>query len=137
MADETKELDVQETEKQEIVESDAERTRARPAFVPRTDIYEANDEIVLIADMPGVDEGSLDITLEKNVLTVNGLVEQTEPEGYTLTYSEYRVGDFQRSFRVSNEIDQDQIEATIKDGVLRLRLPKVSPTTRKIAVKAS
>jgi len=137
MADETKELNVQETEKQEIVESDAERTRARPAFVPRTDIYEANDEIVLIADMPGVDEGSLDITLEKNVLTVNGLVEQTEPEGYTLTYSEYRVGDFQRSFRVSNEIDQDQIEATLKDGVLRLRLPKVSPTTRKIAVKAS
>ena len=137
MAEETKELQVPETEKQEIVESDAERLRAKPAFVPRTDIYESDDEIVLITDMPGVDEETVDITLEKNVLTVNGLVEPEEHEGYTLTYAEYRVGDYQRSFKVSNEIDMDQIEATIKDGVLRLRFPKVSPTTRKIAVKSN
>ena len=137
MAEETKGLQVPETEKQEILENDAERTRARPAFVPRTDIYESNDEIVLVTDMPGVDEDTVDITLEKNVLTVNGFVEATEPEGYTLTYAEYRVGDYQRSFKLSSEIDQDKIDASLKDGVLRLRLPKVSPTTRKIAVKAS
>jgi HSP20 family molecular chaperone IbpA len=137
MAEETQEIQVQETEKQEIVENDAERTRARPAFVPRTDIYESDDEIVLITDMPGVDEDTVDITVEKNILTVNGLVEATEPEGYTLSYAEYRVGDYQRSFKLSNEIDQEKIDATIKDGVLRLTLPKVGPTTRKIAVKAS
>jgi HSP20 family molecular chaperone IbpA len=137
MTEETKGLQVQETEKQEIVENDAERTRAKPAFVPRTDIFESNDEIVLVTDMPGVDEDTVDITLEKNVLTVAGFVEATEPEGYTLSYAEYRVGDYQRSFKLSNEIDQDEIDATIKDGVLRLRLPKVSPTTRKIAVKAN
>ena len=137
MAEETTGLQVQETEKQEIVENDAERTRAKPAFVPRTDIYESNDEIVLVTDMPGVDEDTVDITLEKNVLTVVGFVEATEPEGYTLSYAEYRVGDYQRSFKLSNEIDQDEIDATIKNGVLRLSLPKVSPTTRKIAVKTN
>jgi HSP20 family molecular chaperone IbpA len=137
MAEETKGLQVPETEKQEILENDAERTRSRPAFVPRTDIYESNDEIVLVTDMPGVDEDTVDITLEKNVLTVNGFVEATEPEGYTLTYAEYRVGDYQRSFKLSSEIDQDKIDASLKDGVLQLRLPKVSPTTRKIAVKAN
>jgi HSP20 family protein len=134
---EEKDLQVQETEKQEIAESGAERTRSKPAFVPRADIYETEDEIVLVADMPGVDAETVDITLEKGVLTINGYVEPHEPEGYGLAYSEYRVGDFQRSFSVSDEIDQDGIEATIADGVLRLHLPRVSPSTRKITVKGA
>lgn len=136
MADE-KELQIQEAEKQEVAETGAERIRQRLAFVPRADIYETNDAIVVVADMPGVDETSLDISLENDVLTINGYTEPECPKGYDLAYTEYRVGDFQRSFTLSNKIDQDKIEATLKDGVLRLHLPKAEPTTRKITVKAA
>lgn len=134
---EEKNIQVQEGQKQEVVESEAERTRAKPAFIPRVDIYETNDAVALIADMPGVDENSVDITLEKNVLTINGYVEPERPEGYSLAYAEYRVGDYQRSFNLSNEIDQEKIEATMKDGVLHLHLPKAEPTTKKIAVQSA
>jgi HSP20 family protein len=133
MSEESVELQVQEKEE---VETGAERTRDRPAFVPRADIYETNEAIYLVADMPGADEHSVDITLEKGVLTINGYVEPAAPEGYTLAYAEYQVGDYQRSFSLSDRIDQEAIEAELKNGVLRLRLPKVSPITRKIAVKA-
>ncbi|MGC9397382.1 MAG: Hsp20/alpha crystallin family protein [Anaerolineae bacterium] len=131
-----KELNIQETEKQEIAETGAERTRSRLAFVPRADIYETNEAIVLMTDMPGVDENSLDITLENDVLSIIGYVETAYPEGYGLSYGEYRVGDYQRSFTLSNKIDRDKIEATVKDGVLRLYLPKAEPSTRKITVAA-
>jgi HSP20 family molecular chaperone IbpA len=129
---EHKDLQVQE---KEVVEGSAERTRDRPTFVPRVDIYESDGEIVLVADMPGVDEKLVDITLESNVLTISGDVEPVRPDGYELAYAEYRVGDYQRSFSLSNEVDQEHIEATLKDGVLRLCLPKAGPTTKKIAVK--
>jgi HSP20 family protein len=135
MSEETREIQVQDTEKQ-VAETEAERTRDRPAFVPRADIYETEEAIVVVADMPGVGEDSLDITLEKGVLTLNGAVEPEAPEGYSLSYAEYRVGDYVRSFSLSDEIDQEAIEATLKDGILRLTLPKVTEArTRKIAVK--
>ena len=130
---EEKELQVQE--KEEIQES-AERTHDRPTFVPRVDIYESDGEIMLTADMPGVDESSIDISVEESVLTIHGEVEGMRPEGYELSYAEYRVGDYERSFSLSNRVDQDKIEARLKDGVLYLTLPKVSPKTKKIAVKA-
>ena len=135
MAEETKDLQLQETEKQEVQESGAERTRERPAFIPRSDIYELENEIVVVADMPGVDADSVEITLERNTLTINGYAKPVQLAGYTLAYAEYREGDYQRSFSLSNEIDQSKIEAQMKDGVLHLHLPKVGPTTRKIAVK--
>ena len=133
MAD-TNEIQVQEAEKQEIEQSGAERTREQQAFVPRVDIYETEDAISVVADMPGVAPESVDLTLEKNVLTINGYVDFEQPEGYALAYAEYRVGDFTRSFSVSNQIDQEKIEATVKDGVLRLHMPKVQPTSKKITV---
>jgi HSP20 family protein len=136
MAEETKDLQVQETEKREVVKSGAERTRDRACFVPRADIYETNDGITVVADIPGVDENSVDITLEQNVLTINGYTTPVAPEGYRLAYAEYQVGDYQRRFTISEQIDRDKIEAVVKDGVLRLHLPKVEPTTRKITVKA-
>jgi HSP20 family molecular chaperone IbpA len=136
MTEETREIQVQDTEKQ-VAETEAERTRDRPAFVPRADIYETDEAIYVVADMPGVDENSLDITLEKGVLSLNGTVEPETPEGYSLAYAEYRVGDYTRSFTLSNEIDQEAIEATLKDGVLRLTLHKLTEAqTRRIAVKA-
>lgn len=138
MATETKDTQIQEVEKQEIVESGAERTRARKAFVPRADIYETNDELVVVADMPGVDENSVDLTLEKNILTIIGNVELAQPDNYNLAYAEYEEGDYERSFTLSNEIDLNKIEATVKDGVLRLHLPKIGQARiKKIAVKAA
>ena len=138
MAAETKDMQLQEVEKQAIVESGAERTRARKAFVPRADIYETDNELVVVADMPGVDENSVEVTLEKNVLTITANVDLVQPENFSLAYAEYEEGDYERSFTLSNEIDLNRIEATVKDGVLRLHLPKIGEAkTKKIAVKAA
>ena len=136
MSEETREIQVQEAEKQ-VAETEAERTRDRPTFVPRADIYENDVSIVVVADMPGVDRDSIDITLEKNTLTINGTVEPAPRGNYSLSHAEYRMGDYTRSFSLTNEIDQGAIEATLKDGVLRLNLPKATEAqTRKIAVQA-
>jgi HSP20 family protein len=136
MTEETKAMEV---EKQEMVPAEeTERTRETRCFVPRADIYETEDKIVVVTNMPGVSAESLDITLEKNILTINGYVEPEVPEGYSLAWAEYRIGDYQRSFRISDEIDRDQIEATINDGVLHLDLPKAAAAkTRKISVKTA
>ncbi len=137
MANETHDLQQQEVQKQEVEMQGAERTREQVAFIPRVDIYETNDAMMMVANMPGVDENNVEITLEKGVLTIKGYVPPTQFEGYSLVYAEYREGDYERSFTLSNDINQEAIEATMKDGVLRLRLPKISPTTRKIAVKSA
>lgn len=136
MAEERKDLEVQKEEA--ITLEEGERTRECPVYVPRADIFETEDQVTVIADMPGVDENSVDILLEKNTLTIRGLVEPEKHEGYTLSYAEYGVGDYERSFVLSNEIDRDKIEASMKNGVLRLILPKVEEVkTRKIQVKSS
>lgn len=138
MATESKDLQLQEVEKREISPDGAERTRARKAFVPRADIYETYDELVVLADMPGVDENSVEITLEKNVLTISADVDLVQPENYSLVYAEYEEGDYERSFTLPKEIDLNKIEATVKDGVLSLHLPKVGEArAKKIAVKAA
>ena len=136
MSEETRDLQVEEMEKREVAETGAERTRDRLAFVPRADIYETDDEIVVVADMPGVDENTIDITLENRVLTINGYVEPTQPEGYSLAHAEYRVGDYERAFTLSDQIDREGITATVKDGVLRLYLPKITEArVKKIAIQ--
>ena len=128
-------LEVQDTEKQEVETEGAERTRERLAFVPRADIYETAEAITVVTDMPGVDENSVQVTLEKNVLTINGYVEPMQPEGYSLAHAEYNIGDFERAFTLSDRIDRDGIEATVKDGVLRLVLPKITEVkSRKIPI---
>jgi len=131
-------LEMLDTEKQELVEEGAERTREGLAFVPRADIYETDKAIVVVTDMPGVDADSVEIMLEENTLTINGYVDPAKPEGYTLAYAEYEVGDFVRAFTISNQINRDGIEATVKDGVLKLYLPKITEAQkRKIAIKAA
>ena len=127
-----------EAEKQEITTTDdSERTRDRQCFIPRADIYETGDHIILVADIPGADENSTDITLEKNVLTINANVDWNMPEDYGLNYGEYGIGDYERSFTLSDEIDREKIEATISNGILRLSLPKAGQAkTRKISVKS-
>ena len=133
MTEKTLEVKKQEAE---VVEG-AERTHTHHVFVPRVDIYETNEEIVVVADMPGVDEADVDIVLEKKELKISGFVKPYQPEGYNLSYQEYAIGDFERSFILSEEIDRNRIEAKMKDGVLRLHLPKAPEfKTRKIEVKA-
>lgn len=126
---------MQVAEQEEITSEDLERTRERQCFVPRTDIYETDDEIVVIADIPGVDQDSIDITLENNILTIEAYTFHDPYSGLDLVYSEYTPGDFQRSFRISSEIDGDKIEASVNHGGLRMRLPKKDiAKTKKIKV---
>lgn len=115
---------------------DVESAQRRQTFAPRCDIHETHEGIVLYADMPGVDGSSVDIQLEHGVLTVTGKVSPRPTGGLSLDWHEYRVGDFERSFTLSEEIDTGKIEARIKDGVLRVHLPKVEAAKpRKIAVR--
>jgi HSP20 family molecular chaperone IbpA len=130
-------LPIQESEKQEVEQGSAERTRMGVLFVPRSDIYETADAIHLICDMPGVGKDAADITLEQNILTISGHIEPREHEGQTLNYAEYRVGDYERRFTLSGEIDRDGIEAQLQDGVLRITLPKMHPAQHKIEVHSA
>jgi len=129
---------VKEIQKKEAATPEGvERTRPRKVYTPAVDILERKDDIVVTADMPGVDERSVDITLEKNVLTIYGMVEPQFPEGQRLALSEYGVGDYQRAFTLSEEVDRDRINASVKNGVLRLVLPKAAAAkARKIEVMA-
>jgi HSP20 family protein len=125
------------TRKQETSMAEGERTRDRKAFIPRTDIYETENEILVVADIPGSDENNVDITLEKNILTFNAIVGAGFVENHHMVYQEYGLGDFQRSFALNDEIDREKIQAGVKNGVLTLHLPKSTATrTRKIAVKS-
>ncbi|NLI41922.1 MAG: Spore protein SP21 [Syntrophaceae bacterium PtaB.Bin038] len=115
-----------------------EHTRDRKIFIPPVDIVESKDAILLTADMPGVDEKNVHVTLEKSVLTVLGEIEPVSVKDRKLAYEEYEIGDFERSFTLSDEIDPDRIEATLKNGVLRLVLPKTEAArAKKIPVKTA
>lgn len=114
-----------------------ERARDRRVFTPRADIIENDQEFIVIADVPGADDKTVEITLERNVLTLRATPPAEQPEGYSLIYSEYAVGDFERSFVLSDQIERDGIQARVKNGVLRLHLPKSKAAkAQKIVVKA-
>lgn len=115
----------------------AERTRERAELSPDVDIIERKDDLYLVADLPGVVDSSVDINVEKNVLTISARVQPEEASTAHVFLREYELGDYRRSFTLSNEVDQTGIEATLRDGVLRLRLPKAKQSApRKIKVKA-
>ena len=109
----------------------AESTRDVAVFAPPTDIYETKDVLVLTLEMPGVEADAVNVTLEKRELTITGRCQPFVPEGYALSRAEYRDGDFERSFTLSEVIDGGGISASMKDGVLRLTLPKVKPAPAK------
>ena len=115
-----------------------ERTRARRVYVPRTDIYETKEALVLVADMPGVTPDGLDVTLERRELTIRGRTgDAAASEGYSPVHREYESGDYERAFTLSEDIDAGRIEARLKDGVLRLTLPKAGPAqAERIQVQA-
>lgn len=114
-----------------------ERTRDRPVFAPNVDIVETGDQVYVMADLPGVSEEHLDITAENGVLTIRGRADANIPGDHRLLASEYAPGDFERVFSLSEEIDQEQIKASVKHGALHLHLPKAAPArARKIKVTA-
>ncbi len=130
------EKDLQIPEKKEV-QSNAESTRNAPVFIPAVDILETEHDLTLLADMPGVPLDRVDIDLEGDQLTIRGSVLQENGAGRVLL-KEYAVGDYYRQFTLSSDIDREKIQATIKDGVLRLVLPKAEAAKpRRIEVKSS
>jgi len=114
-----------------------ERTRNRRVYVPKVDIVETAETMVLYADMPGTDERSVEVTVEKNALTISGRVDGRDFTGRSMAYAEYDMGDYERVFTISDEVDRDRIEATVKNGVLKLVLRKAPHAeAKKITVRA-
>jgi HSP20 family protein len=135
MADtESKELKVRE--KQELT-SPAEQTTPGLVFTPAVDIYETDKAITLLADMPGVNSQGLTIDLRDNILTLSADIAPFEGAGEEDVLIEYEIGKFYRQFTLGEMIDQEKINAQLKDGVLHLSLPKVEKAApKKITVKA-
>jgi HSP20 family protein len=116
----------------------AENTRPGRAFQPKVDILETDAGLRLWAEMPGVDEGSIEVELVDGVLSLRGRVATEEYANLTPLYTEYGVGNFDARFRLSNAIDGEHIQAKLRHGVLELELPKVQAARpRKIEIAAS
>jgi HSP20 family protein len=120
--------------KQEVAD---EQTRVGRTFLPDVDIYETKDSLWLVADMPGVDEKSVQVNLNDGVLTIEGSVGLDEYQSVSPAYSEYRVGNYQRRFTVSNQVDVERIRGKVVNGVLHLELPKAEKAKpRQISITA-
>jgi HSP20 family molecular chaperone IbpA len=121
-------------EKREVAPAE-ERTEAGRFFSPYTDIHETEQAVVVSMEMPGVDKSSIDIRLDKGVLTVKGTVDAARYESLRPIYSEFNIGNYVRTFTVSTKIDSARISATVADGVLTIALPKVAESiAKRIAV---
>jgi len=116
---------------------DVERTNDRITYIPMVDIRTSDSEVTVSTDMPGINDQAVDVDLDRDILTIRGECTLKAPEGYRLAYREFESGNFERSFRITDEIGRDAIDATVKDGVLTIRLPKAKEAQpRKISVKA-
>lgn len=112
---------------QSMIPSSADAAAApRLLFNPPIDIYETPDGLVLYADLPGVTADGLDLQVQDNRLTLFGRVQQVDTAGLTVVHQEYQMGDFLRSFILSDEVDHDQIQAKLTNGVLRVELPRAA-----------
>ena len=123
------------TKREESNVPTVERTRGGVTYSPRVDIVEAEDELVLYADLPGVAQEDLDIRFENRELTIQGKVGSRHKDTQ-FVYGEYGIGDFYRTFTIGEQIDSSKISAELMDGVLTLHLPKVEDAKpRRIDVK--
>jgi len=124
------------SKKQEVTGN--ELTRPGRTFVPDVDIYETPDSLWLRADMPGVDEQSIEISVNDGVLSVQGQVAVKDYENLAPIYTEYNVGNYARRFTLANTIDAERISARMKNGVLELELPKSEKAKpRRIAISVN
>lgn len=118
--------------------TDGEHTRETPARAPLTDIYEVESGLILSIEVPGADEGSVAAVLDKRVLRITARIKPDVPTGYTPSHREFGGGDFERSFTVPETYDEDGISGSVKDGILRLELPRKSArAARTIPVRAA
>ena len=126
------ELDVQP--KREFEKKEESTTPVR-SFVPNTDIFETENALMVVMELPGVDREHAEITVEDNVLSVSGRIDFSKYDKLQPVYTEYNIGHYARSFTLSNKVDQDKISANLEDGVLTLTLPKAKAAQpRKIAI---
>jgi HSP20 family protein len=126
--------EIEAREKAELVTED---TRPGLVFRPDVDILEQPEAFVILADMPGANEETVDINLDKGVLTLDARP-ASEPETGSTRYAEYRSGGYHREFRISEDIDRAGVTAKMKNGVLELRLPKSAESQpRRVAVGAA
>ncbi len=120
--------------KKELAPKDEKTVPAR-YYVPNADIYETDEALTLVMEMPGVEKQNIDVKLENDVLQVEGRIDFSKYEGLEPVYAEYNVGHFTRRFALSNKIHQDGIQADLQDGILTLTLPKAKQALpRRIAV---
>ena len=126
------ELQVQQ--KREL-ETKQETTIPARTYVPTADIFEGEHALTVVLEMPGVDKGHVDISVDSGVLTIDGRLDFSKYEGMQPVYTEYNVGHYRRSFSLSGKIDQGKIAAEMKDGVLTVTLPKAEEAKpRKISI---
>ena len=115
----------------------AERTRCGCHYRPSVDILERQDELVLVADVPGARAEDIDVDFNDGELSIYVKVEPRQTPETEYRVREYGIGDYHRTFRVSEAIEADRITADYANGVLTLHLPKTSAAKpRKIAVRA-
>jgi len=125
-----------QVQKKQELENKEETTIPARMFLPAADIFEGENDLTVILEMPGVEKSNVDIHVEDGVLNVEGRLDLTKYQGLQPLYTEYNIGHYSRSFRLSSKIDQNKIAAEMKDGVLSLKLPKVEEAKpRTIQVK--
>ena len=131
----TTDQELQVQDKKELEKPEESTVPAR-SFVPPTDIFEDDDRLTLTMEMPGVSKDGVSINVEENRLSIEGKIDFAKYEGLEPVYTEYGVGHYQRSFTLSNQVDQTKISADLNDGVLELVLPKAEATKpRRIEVR--
>ena len=116
--------EAQSLQAREKEEMQGEATRPGPVFRPDIDILERPEDFIIYADLPGVDDQSVDIRLEKGTLALEARLATLPESGWNPLHSEYRLGSFYREFRISEDIDESGVSAKMKNGVLELHLPK-------------
>lgn len=122
-------------EKKELL-SKGEKTVPARYYVPNTDIFETDEALKLVMEIPGVDRKDIEIRLEEDVLHVEARIDPSSYEGMEPLYTEYNVGHFARAFTLSHHIDQQQIAAALSDGVLTLTLKKIQQAQpRRIEIR--
>jgi HSP20 family protein len=128
------EQELQVQQKREV-DQQQESTSSGISFLPVTDIFETSEALRLVLEVPGVSKDSVEVGVENNVLTISGRIDFSNYEGLQPLYTEYNIGHYSRSFRLSNEIEQQGITAELNDGVMTLVLPKAEKAKpRKIKV---
>lgn len=121
-------------EKQELAQQE-EKTVPGRYYTPAADIFETDDALTLMLEMPGVTKNNVDVQIENDVLRVEGKIDYSAYKDIEPVYTEYNVGHYARAFTLSSKIDRDAITARVEDGVLTLTLPKAKEaSSRRIAI---